>query len=52
VQTKAQEGKASISPDERWLAYTSDETRRSEVWMRPFPNGTAATWAYSFTSTR
>jgi dipeptidyl aminopeptidase/acylaminoacyl peptidase len=45
VQTKANEGKASISPDGRWLAYTSDETGRSEVWVRPFPDGTVATQA-------
>ena len=26
-----------FSPDGRWLAYTSDETARSEVYVRPFP---------------
>jgi hypothetical protein len=24
-------------PDGRWIAYTSDETRRTEVYVRPFP---------------
>jgi len=26
-----------FSPDGRWLAYTSDESNRSEVYVRPFP---------------
>jgi hypothetical protein len=26
-----------ISPDGRWIAYASDETGRSEVYVRPFP---------------
>jgi len=28
---------ASLSPDGRWLAYASDESGRSEVYLRPFP---------------
>jgi Tol biopolymer transport system component len=28
---------ATFSPDGRWLAYTSDESGRSEVYVRPFP---------------
>ena len=30
----------AISPDGRWLAYTSDETGQFEVFVRPFPNVT------------
>ncbi len=30
---------AKFSPDARWLAYTSDETGRNEVYVRPFPEG-------------
>jgi len=26
-----------FSPDGRWLAYTSDETKQEEVYVRPFP---------------
>jgi serine/threonine-protein kinase len=26
-----------LSPDGRWIAYTSNETKRSEVYVRPFP---------------
>jgi len=27
----------TISPDDHWLAYTSDESGRTEVYVRPFP---------------
>jgi Tol biopolymer transport system component len=29
----------TISPDGRWLAYSSDETGRSEIYVRSFPDG-------------
>ncbi len=28
-----------ISPDGRWIAYTSDESGQYEVWVRPYPQG-------------
>ena len=28
----------ALSPDGRWIAYTSTETGRAEVYLRPFPN--------------
>ncbi len=28
-----------ISPDQRWIAYTSDETGQDEVYVRSFPSG-------------
>lgn len=28
---------ATLSPDGRWIAYQSDETGRSEIYVRPFP---------------
>jgi Tol biopolymer transport system component len=38
VETPASEGVgASVSPDGRWVAYTSDSTGSTEVWVRPFP---------------
>jgi hypothetical protein len=39
VQTAAQDGLkgASVSPDGRWLAYTSDQSGRTEEWDRPYP---------------
>ncbi len=33
----AEQGPA-LSPDGRWLAYSSNETGRDEVFIRPFPN--------------
>jgi eukaryotic-like serine/threonine-protein kinase len=33
------ERSAAISPDDRWLAYVSNETGRDEVYVRPFPEG-------------
>jgi eukaryotic-like serine/threonine-protein kinase len=34
-----EESHAKFSPDGRWLAFTSDETGRDEVYVRPFPQG-------------
>jgi serine/threonine-protein kinase len=30
---------ASFSPDGRWLAYVSEESGRTEIYVRPFPGG-------------
>jgi eukaryotic-like serine/threonine-protein kinase len=37
VATPANEYSPRFSPDGRWLAYTSDESGRPEVYVRPFP---------------
>ncbi len=37
----------ALSPDGRWLAYTSDETGRSEVYVRPFPKVRDGRWPVS-----
>ena len=37
VQTPANEMQGRISPDGRWLAYTSDETGRWQVYLQSFP---------------
>jgi Tol biopolymer transport system component len=42
VASRFRERNARISPDGRWLAYTSDETGRPEIYLRPFPDGTAS----------
>jgi eukaryotic-like serine/threonine-protein kinase len=34
---------ARISPDGRWFAYTSEESGRPEIYLRPFPAGTSST---------
>jgi serine/threonine-protein kinase len=36
-----------LSPDGKWLAYQSDETGRSEVYVRPFPNTDGGKWQVS-----
>jgi serine/threonine-protein kinase len=33
----ASEAAPTISPDDRWVAYTSDETGRPEIYVRPMP---------------
>ena len=35
-----------LSPDDHWMAYTSDESGRREVYVRPFPSGDGA-WKIS-----
>jgi len=30
---------AEFSPDGKWIAYTSDEGGKAEVWIRQYPNG-------------
>jgi serine/threonine-protein kinase len=37
----------SVSRDGRWLAYTSNETGRPEVFVRPFPDVNAGKWQVS-----
>jgi serine/threonine-protein kinase len=36
-----------LSPDGRWLAYASDESGRTEVYVRPFPGVGAARYTVS-----
>ena len=38
---------AKLSPDDRWIAYTSDESGRSEIHVRPFPNVNDGKWIVS-----
>jgi dipeptidyl aminopeptidase/acylaminoacyl peptidase len=38
LQTPADESNAAFSPDGRWVAYQSDESGRSEVYVRAFPD--------------
>ena len=37
----------ALSPDGRWLAYTSRESGRNEVYVRPFPDVDAGRWQVS-----
>jgi serine/threonine-protein kinase len=38
LQTPFDERNAAISPDGRWMAYESNESGQSQVYVRPFPN--------------
>jgi eukaryotic-like serine/threonine-protein kinase len=46
LKTPFSEGNAVFSPDGRWLAYQSDESGRSEVYLTPFP-GPGGKWQVS-----
>jgi len=37
----------ALSPDERWLAYASDESGAMEIYVRPFPATSSAKWQVS-----
>jgi Tol biopolymer transport system component len=39
INTTFNENHGSVSPDGRWLAYTTDESGRTEVWLASFPSG-------------
>jgi len=41
------ESSPAISPDGRWLAYSSIESGRNEIYVRPFPNVNAGKWQVS-----
>jgi eukaryotic-like serine/threonine-protein kinase len=47
VATRFSEVSPRLSPDGRWLAYTSDEAGRYDVYVRPFPNTGSAKWRVS-----
>jgi Tol biopolymer transport system component len=39
LRTRFDEREPAFSPDGRWIAYTSNESGRDEVYVRPFPGG-------------
>jgi serine/threonine-protein kinase len=38
LQTPFDERNAAVSPDGRWMAYESNESGQSQIYVRPFPN--------------
>jgi serine/threonine-protein kinase len=47
VATPYDEEAIALSPDGRWLAYESNETGRTEVFLRPFPGTESGKWQVS-----
>jgi serine/threonine-protein kinase len=47
LTTSAQETAPALSPDGRWLAYSSDESGTQEVYVRPFPDVASGRWQVS-----
>jgi serine/threonine-protein kinase len=47
VDSRFQESHPAVSPDGRWIAYTSQETGRSELYVRPFPGTNQGRWQVS-----
>ena len=47
LATKFAETNPQISPDGRWLAYTSDESERREIYVSPFPRMDEGKWRVS-----
>jgi serine/threonine-protein kinase len=46
LKSKANEAWPEISPDGRWMAYASNESGRTEVWVRPI-SGLGGRWQIS-----
>jgi serine/threonine-protein kinase len=46
LKTPAIEGFPEFSPDGRWIAYVSDESGQSEIYVRPYP-GPGGKWQIS-----
>jgi hypothetical protein len=47
VATTAREMTPALSPDGKWLAYSSDESGTFEIYVRPFPDVGTARWQVS-----
>lgn len=47
LQAVFNEGSPAISPDDRWIAYRSNETGRYEIYVRPFPDAQKGKWPIS-----
>jgi serine/threonine-protein kinase len=47
INTAFRDNWPAISPDGRWIAYTSTESGRSEVYVRPFPDVDRGRWQVS-----
>ena len=46
LMTPAREGQGTLSPDGKWMAYTSNESGRYDIYVQPFPP-TGGKWLVS-----
>ncbi len=47
LQTEFQDWHAALSPDSRWIAFASNASGQSEVYVRPFPDADSGLWLVS-----
>ena len=47
LKEKYDEAQPQISPDGRWMAYTSNESGQNQVYVRPFPEVEGGRWQVS-----
>jgi Tol biopolymer transport system component len=47
LNEKYQEAQPQISPDGRWMVYTSDESGQNQIYVRPFPEVNSGRWQIS-----
>ena len=47
LKTQFTEDRPALSPDGRWIAYRSNESGQSEIYVRPFPNVEEGKWLIS-----
>lgn len=47
LATPANEPIGELSPDGKWVLYSSDESGRNEIYVRPFPNINQGRWQVS-----
>jgi eukaryotic-like serine/threonine-protein kinase len=47
VAADFEEFSPTLSPDSRWIAYGSDQSRRAEIYVRPFPDAGSGRWQIS-----
>ena len=47
LKEKYHEAQPQISPDGRWMAYTSNESGQNQVYVRPFPEVEGGRWQVS-----
>jgi Tol biopolymer transport system component len=47
LETSFNEGDAQISPNQKWVAYSSNESGPFEIYVRPFPDAAGGKWQVS-----